>query len=166
VYLGAYRLADALAIGGYAVDVDVNEDSEFAIRMGARGGVWYDPSIRSRYVPRPTYRALGKQFFRYGRARVTTLRRHPEQVRVRQVVAPALVLGLLTPQRRAVAAAYGALLLGRGVLEASRRPDVAVPFTAALPVMHLAWGAGFLVGLVSPPHPPTAAVDAPQLAVP
>ena len=40
VYLGAYRTADAVAVGGYATDVGVNEDAEFAVRIGAtRRGV-------------------------------------------------------------------------------------------------------------------------------
>ena len=33
VYLGAYRAADARAVGGYAGEMVVNEDAEFAIRM-------------------------------------------------------------------------------------------------------------------------------------
>jgi succinoglycan biosynthesis protein ExoA len=150
VYLGAYRLADARAVGGYAVDVGVNEDSEFAIRMGTRGGVWFDPSIRSRYVPRATLHALGKQFYRYGRSRATTALRHPRHVRPRQLVAPALVLGLVSRRRRGVAAAYASVVLARAAYEYTRDPGGAPGLAVALPVMHLSWGIGFLRGLVSP----------------
>ena len=44
-------------IGGYAEEVAVNEDAEFAIRMAPRGGVWFEPAIRSSYSPRETYRS-------------------------------------------------------------------------------------------------------------
>ena len=76
VYLGAYRVADARAVGGYAEDVGVNEDAEFAIRMARRGGVWFEPGIRSSYSPRDSYRALVRQFYRYGRSRAVTAHRH------------------------------------------------------------------------------------------
>jgi succinoglycan biosynthesis protein ExoA len=56
VYLGAYRTADALAVGGYAPDQRFNEDAEFAHRLSARGGIWFDPTIRSTYNPRATVR--------------------------------------------------------------------------------------------------------------
>jgi succinoglycan biosynthesis protein ExoA len=154
VYLGAYRVADALAVGGYAEDLAVNEDAEFAIRMRARGGVWFDPSIRSTYTPRATFTSLARQFHRYGRGRATTAIRHPRQVRPRQLVAPALVLGLLSGRRREVALAYGALVAGRAVYEAARHPDSAAALAVALPVMHLSWGIGFLRGLVSPQPTP------------
>jgi len=150
VYLGAYRAADARAIGGYAEDVGVNEDAEFAMRMRRRGGIWYDPEIRSTYVPRASYRALTKQFFRYGRSRVQTLQRHPDQVKLRQLAAPALVLGLLSTRRRPVAATYGALVLARASYELGRDPEGAAALAVALPVMHLSWGVGFLYGLLTP----------------
>jgi succinoglycan biosynthesis protein ExoA len=158
VYLGAYRTADARAVGGYAVDVGVNEDAEFAIRMGRRGGVWFDPAISSSYVPRASLAAVSRQFFRYGRSRVRTTMRHPQELRLRQLLAPALVVGLCSPQRRAVAALYTAAVLTTAAKETVGERDTFLPYLATLPAMHLSWGAGFLVGLVSPP--PASAVAA------
>lgn len=150
VYLGAYRTTDVRAVGGYATDVGVNEDAELAHRMSARGGVWFDPAIRSTYTPRASLPALGKQFYRYGRSRAATARRHPGSVRPRQLAAPALVLGLLSPARRWVGGAY-VVGLGAVVAREGRRLGRATPtFGAALPTMHLTWGAGFLLGLVRP----------------
>jgi glycosyltransferase involved in cell wall biosynthesis len=150
VYLGAFRAADARAVGGYAEDVGVNEDAEFAIRMGARGGVWFDPSIRSSYVPRSSVGALARQFYRYGRSRALTSRRHPGAVRLRQLAAPALVLGLLGPRRRQVAAVYVAAVLTRAAMQFGADRRTAAGFAAALPVMHLCWGVGFLDGVLVP----------------
>ncbi len=149
VYLGAYRLGDARAVGGYAEDVGVNEDAEFAIRMAERGGVWFDPTIRSTYLPRDSFRAVARQFYRYGRGRANTVVRHPRQVRLRQLAAPMLVLGLLSRRRRTVAIAYGVVVAGRAACEASKDPLVAPALALALPVMHLSWGVGFLQGIAT-----------------
>ena len=110
VYLGAYRTRLARSVGGYATDVGVNEDAEFAHRMSGHGGVWFDPTIRSTYVPRASVAAVARQFFRYGRSRAATVRRHPQSLRVRQLAAPALVVGLASPWRRQVALGYCVLV--------------------------------------------------------
>jgi succinoglycan biosynthesis protein ExoA len=162
VYLGAFRLDDARAVAGYAEDVGVNEDAEFAIRMARRGGIWFEPAIRSSYTPRESYLALIRQFYRYGRSRAATAQRHPRSIKARQLVAPALVLSALSPKRRWILAAYAALVAGRTALEMRRGPGPAASFGLALPVMHVAWGVGFLLGLVSPQRPPAPSMDLPK----
>jgi glycosyltransferase involved in cell wall biosynthesis len=156
VYLGAYRTADARAVGGYAEDVGVNEDAEFAIRMSPRGGIWFDPAIRSSYVPRKTLGGVARQFYRYGRSRAATARRHPRSVSPRQVVPPVLVIALLLPGRRRVVAAYvlGVVCVAANEGRRRRSGPVASAFAVALPAMHLPWGAGFLVGLYQSTRPP------------
>jgi glycosyltransferase involved in cell wall biosynthesis len=159
VYLGAGRTATLREVGGYAENVGVNEDAELAWRLREHGGIWFDAAIRSTYVPRAGLRPLARQFFRYGRSRCATIRRHPDSLAPRQLVAPALVLGLLTPARREVAAAYAAVVLGRAAVEALQDAKVAAAMTAVLPTMHLAWGSGFLAGFVlGPPRPPAERV--------
>lgn len=153
VYLGAYRRTDALAVDGYAEDVGVNEDAEFAIRMAPRGGVWFDPAIRSSYTPRASLAALARQFFRYGSSRARTVRRHPRTFKPRQMASLALLAGLASPARRGVAVAYA---LGVGVATAVDGPDDLVgrcTYAVALPIMHLSWAAGFLVGRPPTPSP-------------
>lgn len=160
VYLGAYRLADARAVGGYAENVGVNEDAEFAHRLRACGGVWFDPSIRSTYVPRSSLRTVARQFWRYGLSRAATVRRHPRSLRPRQLVAPALLMGLASPWRTRVGIGYvTALAIGTGP---SARRAGAGPTRVALVagVMHLTWGAGFLAGIMGfPPPAPAPAPD-------
>jgi hypothetical protein len=149
VYLGAYRRRDALEIGGYA-EVPINEDAEFAHRMGSLRGIRFDPSIRSRYSPRSSLRDLGRQFYRYGRGRARTTIRHTDSLRPRQLAAPALVIGLASPFRRQVAALYVAGLAIAVATDGRRLGKGTPAFVVALPTMHLAWGTGFLVGLVRP----------------
>lgn len=148
VYLGAYRTTLARTVGGYATDVGVNEDAEFAIRMRPHGGVWFDPSIRSTYSPREGLVPVARQFYRYGRSRAATVRRHPESLAPRQLVAPGLVLGLASPWRRAVGIAYLAVVASWALAGCGKRP---VGAGAVLPAMHVPWGAGFLVGLAAGP---------------
>lgn len=147
VYLGAFRRRLAAEVGGYASDMAINEDAEFAIRMRAHGGIWFDPAIRSTYTPRRDISHLARQFYRYGRGRADTVRRHPRSLSPRQLAAPALVLGLLSPWRTVVISAY-ALLVGGRSLFAVGRDEASVPgLLLAMPAMHVPWGVGFLLGL-------------------
>lgn len=150
VYLGAYRMVTALRAGGYAENVGVNEDAEFAIRMRPLGGVRFDPAIHSTYTPRDSYSAVARQFFRYGRSRAFTVRRHPRSLAPRQLAAPLLVLALVTRWRRPVTVAYAALVACTTLRESRQDPGGAAGLVLALPVMHLAWGLGFFSGLFCP----------------
>lgn len=148
VYLGAYFVATARDAGGYA-PVATNEDAEFAYRMAKRGGVWFDPAIRSTYVPRTDMAALARQYYRYGLGRARTVRRHPASLTPRQLAAPLLLLGLIAPGRRWVLTAYAG---GLAAWAASLRPigRYVVVAVTAVPTMHLPWAVGFLSGLLCP----------------
>lgn len=148
VYLGAFSVEIALQVGGYDEQFAVNEDAEFATRMRARGPVYFDDRIKSAYVPRASLAAVGRQFFRYGRGRAATVRKHPGSLAPRQLASPLLLLGMLTPYRRWVAMLYGSAVMAAS-LPVARRDRRAWPtFLGALPVMHAAWGAGFWAGIV------------------
>jgi glycosyltransferase involved in cell wall biosynthesis len=159
VYLGAFATDTARAAGGYAEDVGVNEDAELALRMGQLGGVWFDPAIRSTYVPRSSLRAISRQFFRYGLSRAATVRRHPRSLAVRQVAAPLLCLALVSPWRRRVGLAYAggvAVLAMRASLSAREK----LMFGLVLPTMHVSWAAGFLLGAIGVAGPVARRVPA------
>jgi succinoglycan biosynthesis protein ExoA len=163
VYLGVFRRDLARQVGGYAEDVGVNEDAELAIRMAPHGGIWFDPAIRSTYAPRPGFTALARQFFRYGRSRAATVRRHPGSLRPRQLATPLLLAGLMSPWRGYVAAAYLVVVGGRALAELPRAPEVAPALALALPTMHGSWALGFVVGALTTapgprPHAPARAV--------
>lgn len=148
VYLGAYRLATIRALGGYDEDFGGNEDAELNHRARAAGGVWLDPSIRSAYAVREGLVGLARQYRRYGRARAGTARKHPRSLAPRQLAVPLLVAGLLSPWRRGVLTAYGAVVLARALEETRRDPAAAPVLAVALPTMHTAWAIGFAEGLL------------------
>lgn len=160
VYLGAFWTSLARELGGYSTAVGVNEDSEFAHRVSVARGVWFDPSIRSTYVPRSSLRAVRRQFWRYGLSRAATVRRHPRSLSLRQLAVPALAVGLLSPWRRRVAGAYVATIVVAALGVARRTgPREAAVFATTLPVMHGSWGAGFAAGLSGLADPPRPSVD-------
>lgn len=151
VYLGAYRRDVVRAAGGYAADMEINEDAELAHRLQDHGGIWFDPSIRSVYEPRSSLGALAKQFFRYGRGRAATATRHPGSVKPRQLVAPGLLLAIaLLPRRRWTLSAYLGGVAVATTVDGNGGLVRRATYALALPTMHACWGAGFLVGLVTP----------------
>jgi succinoglycan biosynthesis protein ExoA len=138
-----------------------NQDDELSYRLldaGAR--IVCDPAITSEYRSRSTLRGLARQYYAYGFWKVRVAQKHPAQVRVRHLVPPAFVLGLALA---AVATAAGGVLrlAGLTLLGAYLLANLAATVTAArnhprlLPVLplvyanlHVAYGIGFLVGLV------------------
>lgn len=160
VYLGAFR-ADALAtVGGYDERFTTNQDAELNERLRRAGGsVWLDPDLAVAYLPRTTLAALARQFRGYGRGRAMTARRHPGSLGARQRAAPALVVALAAALAAVpwtavplaiVAGGYGAGLVVGTLVEGgdgARRLPLTV---AALAVMHLSWGVGFLTATARP----------------
>jgi hypothetical protein len=149
VYLGAFRRKLAVEIGGYAEDMAINEDAEFAFRMRPHGGIWFDDTIRSTYTPRHAFPQLARQFYRYGKGRAATVRRHPGSLSPRQLAAPLLAVSLFTPWRLAVASAYLSVMVAATLPELRRSPRSAAGALLAMPTMHIPWGLGFLGGLLA-----------------
>src|SRR5439155_7425555 len=118
----------------------VNEDAELAHRMGQAGGVWFESTVRSSYTPRASMRAVIRQFYRYGRSRAATVRKHPDSLAPRQLAPVALVLSAATPWRRRVLAAYALGVAGRSAVEMPRDPGAAAALGVVLPAMHFSWG--------------------------
>lgn len=145
--------------GGYDENFATNEDAELDYRIRLVGGrIWLASDIEVDYEPRATWRALLRQYWRYGRGRAATYVKHGEQLKLRQALPPllTLLLGaslllaafqpllLLIPLLYAAALAAGAI--GLAYRSASRCALFAAPAAAA---MHLAWGAGFVATLLT-----------------
>ena len=148
VYLGAFRASTIREMGCYDEWSGGNEDAELAWRAQDFGGVYLDPSIKSFYLGREGLGPLARQFYRYGHNRARTIRKHPGSLSYRQLAVPALFVGLLSPWRRKVFAAYAAAIVVNGAFEAVSDPSAVPTMLAAFPTMHVAWGFGFARGIV------------------
>lgn len=156
VYLGAWPREVLRQAGGYNEQPSVNEDYELNIRIRAAGGrIYFSPTIRSDYYGRQTLRALGRQYYRYGRSKVKTLRLHPASLRPRQIVAPLFVAGLfggllagllipaLWPLYLLSLLLYVMLSLAASFVAARSQPELMPVLPMVFLTIHLAWGSGF-----------------------
>lgn len=156
VYLGVYRRSALDAAGGFDERFDRNQDYELNHRIREKGGiVWFDPELRVEYEPRGSLGRLARQYFDYGRWKRVFSRRHPGSLRWRQLAPPLLVVALALslvgavwlPALLLVPAAYLLMLAVGAVIEAPRVGWAAVGLPLAWMVMHICWGAGYLIGL-------------------
>jgi len=150
-----------------------NQDYELNIRLRQAGGtVWFDPELWVGYRPRGSWTALARQYFEYGYWKAAVLRMHPGSARLRQLVPPLAVVGVvagivggLFRRKLLVAPAVYALAVAAAARSATgqsaaghsaggrsaggRSADGAGTWraTGALVVIHSTWAAGLLRGL-------------------
>ncbi|MBJ69467.1 MAG: hypothetical protein CL463_06155 [Acidimicrobiaceae bacterium] len=133
-----------------------NQDYELNIRIRESGRlVWFNPNLVVRYKPRPSLRALFRQYFQYGQWKRAVLKLHPTSIKIRQVLPPALIIGIILGITLAASLTlWGLILPGcylTGVLIASliQKSSNSVEkiiLMLVFPTMHIAWGLGFLIG--------------------
>jgi hypothetical protein len=142
--------------GGYRhLPSGVAEDADLAYRIRKTGGrVWLDPTIRSAYRPRSSWRALWRQFRRYGLGKAEMLYLNGEFPSWRPLAPLLLIAGLLGGAAVGVSgiswwplvgvAATWLLALAIG----SVRSKTPVRTGAAIATMHSAYGIGLATGLL------------------
>lgn len=155
VYLGVFRREALERQGGYNEEFIRAQDWELNFRIREAGGlIWFSPELRVSYRPRPSMRALAKQYKDYGRWRHVVARYHSGSINLRYLAPPTAVCAIaagvvvgaaLTPWGFVVPGAYlaaivaGSLPAGKG-LGLKARAQIPV----ALATMHMSWGWGFL----------------------
>lgn len=148
-----------LKIGGYDESFAVNEDAEYDIRVHKAGGrVWMESSALIEYFPRRSPVSLARQYYRYGSGRARTVIKHSARLKLRQAfpvavfVACAVGVGLtpVLPAALLVPVAYFAACFAAGLtLVAKGEPFLrGLMSSVALSIMHLSWGAGFMIQYV------------------
>lgn len=158
VYLGCWRRADLLALGGFDEALVRNQDDELALRIVRSGGqVWQSPAIRSWYAPRASFQALFRQFFQYGYWKVAVIRKHRLPASPRHLVPFLLVavlavlfLASLVWPPAALPLLVLMLLYGGAALQQAARlaqpwPDLreTLGIAGAFVCMHFGYGLGF-----------------------
>jgi succinoglycan biosynthesis protein ExoA len=164
VYLGAYPKQVLFDVGLYDEEFVRNQDDELNCRVRSQGGkVFFTSRIWAAYTCRSTLRALASQYFQYGWWKVRLYRKHPHMIRVRHMFPSAFLLSLILPLVFIGWLGWRVLLLPAGVLALhaifgivggiadGAAPEQVPGGELAFLVLHLSYGAGFLLALVTAP---------------
>jgi succinoglycan biosynthesis protein ExoA len=173
VYLGCWLRTIFDKVGLFDPNLVRNQDDEFNFRLRRSGGrIWQSPRIRSWYRPRSSISALFRQYLQYGYWKVAVIRKHRALASWRHVVPVLFVSSILVAVAAiAVTAIFGMsatawAISGALAIEllvyAVACAAATVPFLGSLSVSallvlpiviasyHVAYGLGFLIGLVKP----------------
>lgn len=156
-----FTLRDVLeTLGGFDERFPYDEDSDLSYRLRRSGGkLVVSPAIEIKYHVRRSLTALSRQMYRYGYWRRFTQLAHANDVPLR-VYAPAALVAVLTlsvalansPLRAlpwALLASYGAFLAVAIVVACIRLRAYALLVPIVLATMHVSYGVGWWVGLIS-----------------
>lgn len=169
-YLGVMRRAVLEDVGLFDETIRRGEDWELNLRIRRAGyRVMFDPKLSVTYRPRESWTRLARQFLATGRWRGELVRRYGSRNSLRFFAPPALLttvtlaafVGVLRGTRAltgvaaAVAsivfvpvAAYAAVVAAFSASRSGASIAERAWILAVVPTMHLAWGAGFIAGLV------------------
>jgi succinoglycan biosynthesis protein ExoA len=173
VYLGCWRRSVFDRAGLFDPALVRNQDDEFNYRLLRMGGrVWQSPRIQSVYTPRSSMAALFRQYVQYGFWKVVVIRKHRALAAWRHAVPPLFVASLLlavvlAPTAAALGAARVAQWIGAALgleavayllacaaaslpLASSLDAGTLLILPAVMAVYHVAYGLGFLAGLLRP----------------
>lgn len=160
VYLGVFDRAAGDAVGWFDETLIRNQDYELNIRLRAAGGsVWFDPGLRVGYRPRGSWSALAKQYYEYGWWKAEVLRRHPDSLRLRQMIPPVAMLGLVASSVLAIRRPVTALVpvaYAVTTLAVQRRAPSPVRAALATMTLHAAWTTGLADGFTRRLRPAAA----------
>ncbi|TPG19818.1 glycosyltransferase family 2 protein [Pedococcus bigeumensis] len=159
VYLGVFSKPWLDRMGGYDPRFVRAQDWELNHRIREAGGlVWFSPGLRVTYRPRPTLRALARQYRDYGRWRRAVSRTHAGTLNLRYLAPPAALVGVVVGLAGGFVwwplwlgpAAYLAITTvgGLTVTDEDLRPADRLWMPLVLPTMHLCWGWGFITSRV------------------
>lgn len=170
-YLGVMRRAVIEDVGLFDETIRRGEDWELNLRIRQAGHrVWFDPGLAVTYWPRESWWRLARQFRATGAWRGELVRRYGRRNGLRYFAPPALVitialavvvavlqlLGVLSRTASLLASvvylpliAYALLVLAAALIPGGGRTLRERIWTlAVLPTMHIAWGIGFLGGVL------------------
>ena len=153
VYLGVFKKSALLTVGLYDERFTRAQDWELNYRLRQSGGViWFDPRLVVTYRPRPTIKALAKQYFEYGRWRHAVVRTHKGTANYRYLAPPVattiILISLITGAlihalffipalTYAAAILVGSIVIGKSLFEK-------IALSSVLATMHISWGIGYI----------------------
>jgi len=175
VYLGCWRRSAFARVGLFDPELVRNQDDELNFRIRRKGGrIVQSSRIQSTYTPRSSLRTLFRQYLQYGFWRVAVMRKHGGLASWRQAVPSLFVASIIIGIMLAAVSHFfhwtavssfatlivlGELALYAAACLASALPMVGsleLPALLAVPIVvaihQIAYGLGFLAGLLKPPR--------------
>ena len=161
VYLGAFRKEVFDNVGLFDTRCRTNEDAELNLRILKAGGkIYLDSSLRVRYSPRRSLGNLSAQYFKYGKGRAYTTWKHKRLTSWRQAAPVGLALTILlllglSFWKPLFLLGLPFYLLVLSLAGFASWPKKRIPFKQRVLLgtvffmMHVAWGFGFLVYLIT-----------------
>lgn len=162
----AYRRSIMQRAGEFDEELVRDQDDEYSYRMRKLGAkILLAEDVHANLYSRSSLTKFWKQYYQYGYWKVRVLQKHPMQMRPRQFAPPLFVAALCVCLLLAITTPFGWWLLAMLVGSYAVANLIASFVTAArtrwkymplLPIvfaiLHLSYGFGFLVGLVSFAH--------------
>lgn len=159
VYLGAWRKEIFSTTGLFDEAFVRNQDDEFNYRARQYGfTIYQSPSIKGYYYPRKTFRDLFSQYFQYGYYKPMVLSKIKSGIRFSHLVPAVFIVYLTTLPLTAAGAGLTALLpLALYLLcnlyfsfAAKETFTQTLYVSAVYPLLHIAYGVGFIAGVHKP----------------
>ena len=160
VPFGCYPREVFSRIGGFDPDLLRNQDDEFNARLQRAGGrIMLIPEIEISYFARTTFRSLARMMYQYGFFKPLVNKKLGRPATLRQFFPPGLVLGLgcallmtlalprAWPLPAGLLLGYAGFLLA-GALRSGPGLRIRILTAAAMAIMHLSYGAGYLQGIL------------------
>jgi succinoglycan biosynthesis protein ExoA len=158
----ALRRETIESTGPFDEELVRNQDDEYSYRLRKLGRkILLAPDIRSRYYSRAGLGKLWRQYFQYGYWKVRVLQKHSRQMSTRQFVPPLFVITLLLllltapfftvaqTLLAAVVTVYLVVAFAASLVAAAKSEWRLLPLLPpAFVIIHLAYGAGFLLGML------------------
>ena len=155
VAFAIYRKSMIVKVGLMDESLPVNQDDEFHYRVNSMGyKIMMIPEMSATYFVRDSYIKLLKQYFRYGLYKPMVLKKVKGAIRYRHVIPTLFVIYLLSLPLAAISLLWLAPLLFYFILSAiiafkcNDNLPVKLLCLPVFPILHIGYGAGFLLGLL------------------
>jgi succinoglycan biosynthesis protein ExoA len=159
VYLGAWK-KEIFRITGLFDEAFVrNQDDEFNYRARQYGfTIYQSPAIKGYYHPRKTFKELFSQYFQYGYYKPMVLSKIKSGIRLSHFVPAIFIVYLITLPLSASLVGIGAsfplalyLLCNLYFSLAAKKTFIQTIYVCAVyPLLHFAYGSGFIAGVLKP----------------
>lgn len=156
---GAHRREIFSDIGAYDEEMVCNQDDEFNHRVLQAGKkIWMDPTIKTKYYARQSFKKLFKQYFNYGLYKVRGIQKRREVASVRHLIPSTFILTLIIAvivgvilQLPSITFSVGFLYLifnlAASIFSTSSIREIPL-ISLAFWILHLGYGLGFIWGLI------------------